>query len=105
MDHPAKREQIAELLALPYARVFRAEEEGGFSAELLEFPGCFATGDDPGEVWDNLEEAIFLWVEAQLAEARRIPTPAPPSDLRRQSIAWPENPPDRGSDGRLQDSA
>ncbi len=34
-------------LAQPYARILIPDANGGFSAELLEFPGCFAEGIPP----------------------------------------------------------
>ena len=69
------RETVAEVLGAPYARVFRAEAEGGFTAEVLEFPGCISAGEDAAEAMRNLEEAIAAWVEAKLMLGAAIPPP------------------------------
>jgi len=37
-----------EILRKPYARVLVPDENGGFFAEILEFPGCFAEGETKG---------------------------------------------------------
>ena len=65
-----------EYLEEPYARVLIPEEEGGFSAEILEFPGCFSQGDTADEALKNLEEAAKNWIEATLEQGRSIPEPS-----------------------------
>lgn len=60
----------------PYARILIPEEEGGFSAELLEFPGCFAQGDTPNEAFENLERVAKSWIETELHQGREIPPPS-----------------------------
>lgn len=66
---------IARALKAPYTRIFHAEEEGGFSAEVLEFPGCYSSGDDASEAMSNLEEAMAIWIEDQLHQGQVIPPP------------------------------
>ena len=66
---------IDAVLAAPYARVFRREEEGGYSAEVLELSGCYSAGDDATEAMANLEEAMALWVQSALADGQQIPPP------------------------------
>src|SRR5712691_10885211 len=66
---------IQEYLKEPYARILIPDEEGGFSAEILEFPGCFAEGDTANEAMQNLEEAAEAWIEAALAQGLEIPEP------------------------------
>ena len=51
-----------DYLKEPYSRVLLPEEDGRFSAEILEFPGCFAQGDNPGEAFDNLEMTAKSWI-------------------------------------------
>lgn len=65
-----------EYLKEPYARVLIPEEEGGFSAEILEFPGCFSQGETADEAMKNLEEAAENWIEATLAQEQEIPAPS-----------------------------
>jgi predicted RNase H-like HicB family nuclease len=38
------------------------EEDGSLWAEVVELPGCFASGDTLDELRDALEEAISLYV-------------------------------------------
>ena len=66
--------RVAEVLAAPYARVLRRDEDG-VSAEVLEFPGCYSAGPDGPSAWEGLEEAMGLWVESQLAQGEEIPPP------------------------------
>ena len=68
------KKRVAQVLAAPYARVFRHDEDG-VGAEVLEFPGCYSAGDDGPEAWANLEEAMALWVASQLAQGQEIPEP------------------------------
>lgn len=69
------RQVVAQALRAPYTRIFRAEEEGGFSVQVLEFPGCYSSGDDATEAMTNVEEAIAIWVESQLRQGQVIPPP------------------------------
>lgn len=69
------RQVVTQALRAPYTRIFRAEEEGGFSVQVLEFPGCYSSGDDATEAMSNLEEAIAIWVESQLHQGQVIPPP------------------------------
>lgn len=63
-------------LKKPYARILIPEEDGsGYTAEILEFPGCFATGRDPKEAIRNLDRAATAWIEAALSEGQEIPEP------------------------------
>jgi len=65
-----------EILRAPYSRVLIPEEDGTFSAEILEFPGCFAQGETADEAYKNLEEAAKVWIEASLSQGLNIPSPA-----------------------------
>ncbi len=64
-----------EILRDPYSRVLIPEEDGTISAEILEFPGCFAQGQTANEAFDNLEKAAKVWIEASLAQGLNIPSP------------------------------
>jgi len=65
-----------DYLKEPYSRVLLPEEDGRFSGEILEFPGCFAQGDDPTETFKNLEAAARSWIIASLDQGLEIPPPA-----------------------------
>lgn len=60
----------------PYSRVLIPNEDGTYSAEILEFPGCFAEGNTADEAIRNLEAAAESWVEVSLAQGLEIPEPA-----------------------------
>jgi predicted RNase H-like HicB family nuclease len=93
----AKATDAKSYLRQPYARILIPEEEGGFSAEILEFPGCFADGETPVEAFRNLESVAESWIEASLEQGQEIPPPSAnhsyagrialrlPRDLHRQA--------------------
>ena len=60
----------------PYARILIPDPKGGFSAEMLEFPGCFAEGDTANDAIDNLERAASSWIEVALGQGQEIPPPS-----------------------------
>jgi len=66
-----------DYLKRPYARVLTPDEEhGGYTAEILEFPGCVTEGDTAAEALDNLEAAAEAWIEAALNMGQGIPEPS-----------------------------
>jgi predicted RNase H-like HicB family nuclease len=65
-----------DYLKEPYARILIPESEGGFSAEVLEFPGCFAEGKTADEAFHNLEEAAKSWIEVAVGQQQDIPPPS-----------------------------
>jgi antitoxin HicB len=66
-----------DYLAKPYARVLTPDEEyGGYTAEILEFPGCVTEGDTAAEALENLEAAAEAWIEAALSMGQEIPEPS-----------------------------
>jgi antitoxin HicB len=62
-------------LKQPYTRVLLPEAEGGFFAEILEFPGCYAQGENPTQAYQDLEEAAKSWLAAALEHGQTIPPP------------------------------
>ncbi len=68
---------IKDYLKRPYARVLTPDPEyGGYTAEILEFPGCVTEGDTADEALENLEAAAEGWIEAALNANQRIPEPS-----------------------------
>lgn len=67
--------RVEEILALPYSWNFVPQEDGGFSAEILEFPGCFAEGETREEAYKMLEGVARSWITAQLEKDEKIPEP------------------------------
>ena len=70
------RKKPEDYLKEPYSRVLLPEEDGRFSAEILEFPGCFAQGNSPNDAFNNLEASAKSWIEASLDQGLDIPSPA-----------------------------
>ncbi|MEA2413650.1 MAG: hypothetical protein QOI58_307 [Thermoanaerobaculia bacterium] len=64
-----------EYLLRPYARVLVPEEGGGFSARILEFPGCIAEGDTREEAMKSLEDAAESWLDVAIDLGHVIPEP------------------------------
>jgi antitoxin HicB len=64
-----------EYLKEPYSRVLVPDESGGYSAEMLEFPGCFAEGETVDEAMQALEHAAKSWIQAALDQGQQIPQP------------------------------
>jgi predicted RNase H-like HicB family nuclease len=64
-----------EILKKPYARLVTPDSDGSFFAEIVEFPGCFATGRSAGQALQNLEEVAVDWVTAAVEQGQEIPQP------------------------------
>jgi predicted RNase H-like HicB family nuclease len=87
-----KTKRPEDYLKQPYARILIPEAEGGFSAELLEFPGCYSYGDTAEEALRNLEDAAANWVEASLAQGQHVPEPSDAGELSgRFALRLPRN--------------
>lgn len=69
--------QIGAYLVAPYHRIF-VEEDGLIGAHVLELPGCFSSGATPTEAWENLNEAMALWIESEIEAGQPIPSPLDP---------------------------
>jgi predicted RNase H-like HicB family nuclease len=67
--------ELVKLLARPYSRILIPDDGGGFSAEVLEFPGCFSEGGSADEAYANLERAAESWLLACLETGKAIPEP------------------------------
>ncbi len=59
----------------PYTRALIPDESGGYFAEILEFPGCFAEGDTVEEAYKELEGAAKSWIEARISQGLEVPKP------------------------------
>lgn len=53
--------------------IFTPQEEGGYTAEVPDLPGCISEGDTLEEAKENIEEAISLYLES--LEERGVPLP------------------------------
>jgi Uncharacterized conserved protein len=66
---------IDEVLKRPYARVITPAPEGGYTAEVVEFPGCVTQGETVEEAYANLEDAARGWLEAVIEAHQPVPEP------------------------------
>ena len=80
-DETAIREAINRAQTGSYSRVFEREDDGGFSAWVIEFPGCYSGGDTAEEAMSNLDDAIEAWVAVTLEQGREIPPPLRETDF------------------------
>jgi len=71
---------VEQILKQPYSRVLRPAEEGGYTAEILEFPGCVTQGETLEETYANLEDAARGWLEAVIELGQNVPDPAAESE-------------------------
>lgn len=73
----AEREaEVQRRLRLPYHRVIHGDPVDGYMGQVPELPGCYTSGDTPGETLANLEEAMAAWIESCLISGDPIPEPA-----------------------------
>lgn len=70
-----------DYLKEPYSRVLIPEDDGTYSADILEFPGCFAEGRTIDEAYTNLEKVAESWIEAALEQGQEIPAPIEAHDF------------------------
>jgi predicted RNase H-like HicB family nuclease len=58
------------------------QEDGSYWAEVLELPGCFASGQSLDELREALEEAVALCLDDQSESAGSSRAGAPRATLR-----------------------
>ena len=71
----------AKILEKPYARILVREPDGRFTAEIMEFPGCIAVGDNEQEALRKLDEVAIDWVDATLEQGQEVPEPMDSADF------------------------
>ena len=54
IEYSAHFEEADRFLRRPYARIILPESDGTFRGEIMEFPGCIATGDSAPETLATL---------------------------------------------------
>jgi predicted RNase H-like HicB family nuclease len=70
-----------EILKRPYARILTPDPDGRFTAEIMEFPGCVAFGDDAANALANLNEVASEWIVAAVEQGQEIPDPMDSADF------------------------
>ena len=73
--------KTTDILRRPYARVLIPETDGRFSAEIMEFPGCVAFGDDASSALKALEEVAVDWLDAAVEQGQGVPPPFADTDF------------------------
>lgn len=72
----AKHKTPEQYLQEPYARTLIPDSEsGGYTAQIEEFPGCFAEGETLEDAYKNLRSAAVSWLEAAIDMGQAIPEP------------------------------
>jgi len=51
------------LTGYSFEAVFTPQEEGGFTVDVPELPGCITEGDTLEEAEKNIQEAVDLYLE------------------------------------------
>jgi predicted RNase H-like HicB family nuclease len=64
-----------EILNRPYARILTPEPDGQYTAEIIEFPNCAASGNDVVDALAKLEQVASDWIAAALEQGQSIPDP------------------------------
>jgi predicted RNase H-like HicB family nuclease len=72
---------LKEILKRPYARILTPDPDGRFTAEIMEFAGCVAFGDDAPSALANLEEVASEWITAATEQGQNIPNPINSADF------------------------
>ena len=70
------RKTAEQYLKEPYGKLIIPDGANTFSAEMPDFPGCFAQGATVEEAYRNLEEAAKSWIDVALARGHEIPSPS-----------------------------
>ncbi len=68
--------EVERIVALPYRRELRRNEDGSWFARIVELRGCMTEGDTQVEALENLDVAMREWVRVQLEDRDLIPLPS-----------------------------
>ncbi|HEY1978403.1 MAG TPA: type II toxin-antitoxin system HicB family antitoxin [Candidatus Baltobacteraceae bacterium] len=60
--------QIQKILARPYRREFRQDDDGSWFARIVEFPGCMTVGATREEADQMLDDAAVNWLTVMLED-------------------------------------
>ena len=75
VEYTQKANEALAYLSKPYSFCFVREQDGGFSAYVREFPGCYSQGESLEQTYYNLTEAAGNWIMAALELGQSIPEP------------------------------
>ncbi|MEM3638903.1 MAG: type II toxin-antitoxin system HicB family antitoxin [Candidatus Micrarchaeaceae archaeon] len=63
---------MVEVKGLKFTVILREEPEGGYSAQVVELPGCISQGENREETIKNIREAIEGYLEAFPEEINQL---------------------------------
>lgn len=70
------RKPLSHYLALRYPVTLTPEQEGGYTAEIKDLPGCITQGESQAEALEMIEDARRLWLTTAYGFGNIIPEPA-----------------------------
>lgn len=62
--------------SLEYETVVAPNEQGGFTASILDLPGCISRGKTEQEALEGIQKAKADWIENAVNYGRPIPKPS-----------------------------
>ena len=68
---------IRAYMHLPYTYEISGNPRDGWFVRVKELRGCMSQGDTPQQAWENIREAMQLWLEVALEDGIGIPLPQP----------------------------
>lgn len=68
-------ERAKEILRRSYRWLLVPAENGGFTGEIVEFPGCVVEGDSAVDAATELEGVALAWLEDAIKQGLPIPEP------------------------------
>ena len=66
---------MIKVKGLEFTVILREEAEGGYSAQVVELPGCISQGENRNDALINIREAIEGYMEAFPEEISQLKHP------------------------------
>lgn len=71
-----KDRPLSFYLGLNYPVTFYPDDDGGFTVEIADLPGCITQGDNLKEAAEMIDDARKLWIESTYEDNAPIPMPS-----------------------------
>lgn len=72
-------------MKLVYPACFCIEEDGGYSVEFPDLPGCITQGDTLEEAMEMAEDASLGWLLTSLEDGQDLPAPSKIEEIQIES--------------------